>query len=131
MKKFDVYHHPTHGYEAVKEGFSWPGFFFVYMWAFSKKMWLLGLGLAAAAVTFSALETVFAVKEMADLSLLAKVAQAGVSLAAGFYGNEWWAARLRERGYKLVRSVDNVRTRDSALAEVAAVGAEPAPQPIG
>src|SRR3989337_3893601 len=42
MKTFDLYRHPTLGYEAVKRGFSWPGFFITPLWALSKRMWLGG-----------------------------------------------------------------------------------------
>jgi len=42
MKTFDLYRHPTVGYEAVKRGFSWPGFFIGAIWALSKRMWLGG-----------------------------------------------------------------------------------------
>ena len=43
MRTFDVYKHRTQGYEAVKQGFSWPAFFFTRIWAFVKKLWLHGI----------------------------------------------------------------------------------------
>jgi hypothetical protein len=39
MRTYDVYHHPTKGYEAIKRGFSWQGFFFGLFWALVKKLW--------------------------------------------------------------------------------------------
>ena len=43
MKAFAVYQHPTHGFEAVKRGFSWPAFFFGVIWMLIKKLWLLAI----------------------------------------------------------------------------------------
>ncbi|MFH1007349.1 MAG: hypothetical protein V1800_07605 [Candidatus Latescibacterota bacterium] len=38
-EKFVVFSHPVQGYEAVKEGFSYPGFLFTFVWALYKKLW--------------------------------------------------------------------------------------------
>ncbi len=43
MKTFNLYRHPTQGFEAVKVGFSWPAFFFTILWMLVKRLW----GLAA------------------------------------------------------------------------------------
>jgi len=39
MKVFKVYKHPVSGYEAVKVGFSWPGFFWIVTWLLWKRLW--------------------------------------------------------------------------------------------
>ncbi len=44
MKQYKVYKHPSGSTEAVKQGWSWPGFFFSFIWAMVKKMWGLGVG---------------------------------------------------------------------------------------
>ena len=44
MKQYKVYKHPSGTTEAVKQGWSWPGFFFSFIWAMVKKMWGLGVG---------------------------------------------------------------------------------------
>ena len=31
MKQYTVFQHPTSGYEAVKNGWSWPAFFFTWI----------------------------------------------------------------------------------------------------
>ena len=47
MKTFEVYQHPTQSSEAVKEGFSWPAFFFGPAWLLFKQLWLFAVaGLA-------------------------------------------------------------------------------------
>lgn len=40
MKQFDVYSHPVHGFKVVKNGFSWPGFFFTWLWMMLRDMWV-------------------------------------------------------------------------------------------
>ena len=40
MKQLDVYSHPVHGFEVVKNGFSWPGFFFTWIWMMLCRMWV-------------------------------------------------------------------------------------------
>jgi len=42
VKRYSIYLHPTGKIEAVKEGFSWPAFSFVALWALTKKLYLLG-----------------------------------------------------------------------------------------
>jgi len=39
MRTFNVYKHPTQGFEAVKVGFSSPAFFFGIIWMMVKKLW--------------------------------------------------------------------------------------------
>lgn len=42
MAMYSVYRHPELGYETVKEGFSWPGFFLTFIWAFHRGATKLG-----------------------------------------------------------------------------------------
>lgn len=49
---FDIYSHSGGEVEAVKRGFSWPAFFFSWIWASSKKLWnvafvLMGLNIVS------------------------------------------------------------------------------------
>ena len=41
-KQYKVFEHPNGVREAVKQGWSWPGFCFGVFWAFVKRLWLLG-----------------------------------------------------------------------------------------
>jgi len=42
VNRFRVFHHPTRGNEAVKDGVSIPGFLFRFCWAFAKRRWVAG-----------------------------------------------------------------------------------------
>ena len=50
MKKFDIYFHKSHGYKAVKKGFSWPGLFLTWAWAFYYRLWGYALGYLAVSL---------------------------------------------------------------------------------
>ena len=41
MKQYKIFKHPLGKIEAVKQGWSWPAFFFNWIWALVKKMWYL------------------------------------------------------------------------------------------
>ena len=86
MKAFDVYKHPTQGYQAVKQGFAWPVFFFSWIWAFVKKMW--GLGFAFLGILFLLLlaEAVFEQEENMGGVLLIFLAQLVFFIVVGVKG---------------------------------------------
>jgi hypothetical protein len=119
MKTFNVYRHPLRGIEAVKVGFSWPAFFFGFLWLVGKRLWkLAGIWLFVNFV----LVVVEAVNNSADPSL----AQAMVYLllATGYFyiwlvpafaGNKWREGNLIKRGFELVRTT-RAGTPDAAIA---------------
>lgn len=45
MTTYHVYVSARQGGEAIREGFSWPGFLLTWIWAFDKRLWKTGLGL--------------------------------------------------------------------------------------
>jgi len=48
MKTYNLYKNSSGQLELVKDGWSWPGFFFTWIWAFIKGMPGLGFGLILA-----------------------------------------------------------------------------------
>lgn len=107
MKTFRVYQHPSGGMEAVKEGFSWPGFFFGWIWAFVKGLPGYGVGLLAL------------VAISVGVSVVSEVLGIIFALAgyvwAGLEGNEWRVQKLDARGYRIVNEVE-AETPDGATA---------------
>ena len=86
--------------EAVKQGWSWPGFFFSPIWAMVKKMWLLGsLTLIGEIVIYAAFDSPGRLFSFADLLSI------GISVVFGIQGNEWRESSLLSRGFKFVRTV--------------------------
>lgn len=114
MKRFEVFQHPTLGYEAVKVGFSWPGFFFGPFWAAIKQMWL------PAAIIFLVVIALVTVESSLDQSgdntaVMASLLQLGLAVFIGFQGNEWRRGSLRKRGYNSVSTVEATNP-ESAIA---------------
>lgn len=118
MKTFKVYKHPAGAPEAVKVGFSWPGFLLGSVWMLTKKMW--GMALLWFGV-YLVLETVTSVSEAINPSaltyLLLAVAFLALSLIPGFMGNQWREANLLKRGYQLVGTAQTT-TGEAAVAQV-------------
>ena len=118
MKTFYVYKHPTHGYEAVKQGFSWPAFFFNWLWAFIKKLWGIGFGFLGVMFILVFLETIFEEEGSAGGKLLMLLLQIGVFGGFGIKGNKWRRSSLQKRGFQQVKLVE-AETPDAAIAVVA------------
>lgn len=115
MKTFRIYKHPTQGIEAVKVGFSWPAFFFNWVWMLIKKLW------GFAALWFGAY-VVLAIIESATQSeafyLILAVAYFALWLIPAFKGNQWREANLISRGFEHVHTVE-ASNPDSAAAQMA------------
>ena len=89
MAMFRIYQHPMRGIEAVKVGFSWPGFFFTWIWMFTKQMWADGatwFGLQTALfLVMAAFQREPAVQASAVAAWLAT--RGAIRLVSGLYGN--------------------------------------------
>lgn len=122
MKTFNVYKHPTQGIQAVKVGFSWPAFFFGFVWMLVKKLWGLAGAWFAAYIVLSLIENVTdqAGKGGAQ-ALVYLILAAGyftLWLVPAFKGNSWREQNLSKRGYEQVSTVQS-ETPDAAVAQAA------------
>ena len=116
MKKFSIFQHLTLGLEAVKNGWSWPAFFFTWIWAFVKKLWLIGVIVFLFGILASSIPEAWLVGELI------------ISIVMGVKGNELRVKRLRDAGYEEVATVE-ARTPDGALAAHLASGGNENPIP--
>ena len=112
MKTFDLYHHPMRGYEAVKQGFSWPGFFFTWLWAFIKGLPIQGVILFV--VIFGLQVLSYTEHGPGPIPGLTALATLGVCIVIGIKGNEWRRNSLAKRGFQLIDTVQ-AETPDAAL----------------
>jgi Protein of unknown function (DUF2628) len=109
MRKYKVFEHPSGAVEAVKQGWSWPAFFFGAIWALTKRMWGLGLGVIAASVLLA-----FALDGAGSgWEAISDLAGLLVSLLFGAQGNAWRETKLISRGYE---PTETVEARDSSTA---------------
>ena len=79
----------------MKLGWSWPAFFFDFLWALFKKMWWLGGCIFAA---FVLLESLFSMEDEAlyELVILAFIV---LRVIFAVNGNRWRENNLQSRGY--------------------------------
>lgn len=50
MKHYKIFKNQIGQIEAVKQGFSWPAFFFTWIWALVKKNWFLAIGILISGI---------------------------------------------------------------------------------
>ena len=119
MKQFAILQHPALGHEVVKNGWSWPAFFFTWLWALVKRLWIVGVIILLAGMALSSLPEIWLVGEVI------------ISIVMGVNGNKLRVNRLRDSGYEQVAIVA-ARTPDGALAvHLASPGSENALPPEG
>ena len=119
MKTFEVFHHSTEGYAAVKVGVSFPAFFFDWMWACYVRLWSWAGGLLVFSLAIGVLGGA-----LEDLYLPLWLGY--VIFKAWFAWKKAYVLRrddLVARGYALVRSV-KASGRRQALEMVTAEGEE-------
>ena len=76
---------------AVKDGFSWPAFFFSFLWALTQRLWV------AAAVLLVAELVLSAATEYLDMTTAVAVSL-GAMLIVGWIGNDLKRRALARRG---------------------------------
>ena len=102
MFKYIVLQHPTLGYEVVKEGFSFPAFFFGIFWMAYKKMWPYVMGGFVTLSIAVSLETIL--RDLVGFlpDLIVDSLKYGVAGMFGAAGNTWLAMSLEAKGYARV-----------------------------
>jgi len=80
--------------ELVKEGFSWPAFFFGIAWALYHRLWLPAAALIAISAVLGA-----ALEEFNLGSVAASLTFFALAVLVGLMGNDWRRAALHRRGY--------------------------------
>jgi hypothetical protein len=100
MTQFKVFTHPRGASEAVKQGWSWPAFFFTWIWALCKRQYLLGGLMFGGLVGVGLLLGWAQASGVPDHELLSvRLLSLGVQLVFGKYGNRWREKNLIARGY--------------------------------
>ena len=121
LKKYNVYKHPVHGFDATKVGFSWPAFFFSPVWILAEKLWVqAGLWLAALVLLLIMGTVTYRELEGDDYVLVSSFLFAGclsLWLVPAFRGNQWKVASLGKRGYDWQDDVQ-APTPDAAVAQI-------------
>lgn len=104
MKLFNIYEHPQGTYEAIKQGVSWPAFFFTFIWAFVKKMWRLGIG-TCVLLFISGIIVNLLVGEGSKSDVLNHVIGLIIATIFGINVNRWRESKLISKGFKFKDTV--------------------------
>ena len=119
MKTYRIFANPKENHDAVKQGWSWPGFFFNIIWALIKKMWALGIGLLVLFFALGAIEGAIEVssgKEAAlGMSVFSSILNFIIVIIFGVNGNKWREKKLISRGYDYQDTV-NAENPEAAIA---------------
>ena len=100
MKQFKIYEWPEGKYEAVKQGWSWPAFFFWFIWAFVKKMWAVGFVMLAGSFILGFIDDATASKDPEHgLNGLTTIVGLVLGIVCGGNGNKWRETNLMSRGF--------------------------------
>ena len=104
MKQYKVFTNPSGLTEAVKQGWSWPAFFFNAIWAMVKKMWGIGVGFFLG---FSVLGFILGLIGSEGLVVqgLINICAFIANIVFGINGNSWREKNLLSRGFELVNTV--------------------------
>lgn len=114
MKEFHIYEHKFFGrIEAVKNGFSWPGFLFTIWWLAYKRMWAeFALYLAVIILMPFVINAVgMPIESVAVFNTIFGVS---LSIALGLYGNKRYAKHLTKKGYVKIGSI-MANSKDDAV----------------
>src|ERR1051326_1071092 len=115
-RTFEVFKHPTDS-QAVKRGFSWPGFFFTCIWALVKRLWLVG----GVVLVISLVVSLVSSQTFRSSPLLVVCASLVVRLVVGRSSDLWRSDALQADGYAYIGAIE-ARDAAAALARVAQLG---------
>ena len=109
-KNFHIYKNPTGMVEAIKNGWSWPGFFNSSLWLIYKGMFILALQV----FVFFAMFVFFGIPEQ-----IVAVVSIGIGIYFGVNGNRLYRQFLEKQGYKFFLSVnaDNIANAKAQFVE--------------
>jgi len=113
MKQYMLFKHPSGSTEAVKQGWSWPAFFFGFIWAFVKKLYVLGSAVLLGCFLLGVLLGLAGAGDIADAfgDFLGLV----IGVVFGIKGNAWRESNLISRGFEHVGTI-SAATPEQAIA---------------
>lgn len=120
MKNYKIFKHQDGRIEAVKQGWSWPGFFFGIIWALIKKLWgLVGI-LVVVMVVFGVVDFTMApnpndyndyyqlqeaISSYNMWSMASNVISIIIAIIIGIKGNDLREKNLLSKGYVLINTI--------------------------
>ncbi|QEY25047.1 DUF2628 domain-containing protein [Neisseria animalis] len=120
MKQYKIYENEaTKKIEAVKIGWSWPGFFFGLIWALVKKLWAVAIGLLVLQIINLLLSAMLEAGDNDVLIIISSIffllTSIVIPIIIGVQGNSWREKKLISRGF-VYKDVINAGTPEGALS---------------
>lgn len=103
------------GLVAVKRGWSWPAFFFGFIWAAAKSLWLVFLLMLLAEVIAAIIMNQMNPETASGFNILFAIVY---SVFCGSEGNSWRSKDLKKKGY-VVAGVVTAIDQEDAIAQIA------------
>jgi hypothetical protein len=100
MAEYTIYEHPRLGVTAVKQGWSWPGFLFGFVWAIFKNMYAWGFGAFLLLFLLAQVGRALGGDAEAGMDQATTVLGAVIAVGFGLFGNGLLERHLRNRGYQ-------------------------------
>jgi hypothetical protein len=116
MSTFNIYKSHSGAIEAVKKGWSWPGFFFGFIWAFAKGLNGIGAAILIGAFVLGIMRT-----ESQTADTLLKLGGIVTWIWLGAQGNELRENNLKKKGYAVISTV----TADTPEGAIASMSKDP------
>ena len=119
MQKFKVFENQNGKVEFVKQGWSWPAFFFPGIWLFVKKMWVLGILywiLLFMVELIGVLEDYYFFRGGKELVGIGRFAYLGIFFLLGALGNMIREKNLISKGFDFRKTVTGLDQEDAAAS---------------
>ncbi|MBT3915290.1 MAG: DUF2628 domain-containing protein [Rhodospirillaceae bacterium] len=94
----------------VKEGFSWPGFFFSVFWALWHRLWFWAIGFAVASIVLG-----LVLKGLGGDEFVQSTASLALALIIGWTANDLRRRKLAKQGFE-ERAVMVANNKETAIA---------------
>jgi ABC-type transport system involved in multi-copper enzyme maturation permease subunit len=120
-RTFEIFRHPLKDLKAAKVGFSWPGFFFTWIWALASRLWIIGALLFLFSLVFGLLPLLLSFQSPFETRVILTSLALLVKLVVGLKGNSWKGNALQFRGYEYIGSIKAANPAD-AIAKVKQFG---------
>ncbi len=116
MNQYKIFRNHLGNQEAVKQGWSWPAFFFNWIWAFLKKMNALGSGVLIGSIILGMMAGAAGNGDAGDtMTGITGLAWIAVIVMFGVNGNSWREKNLLSRAYELKGTI-TAESDEAALA---------------
>ena len=117
MKQFDVLKSPEGEYQAVKQGYCWPAFFFTWIWALLSKLWDKAATLFILAWAANIAQRFGENLQDQTMKVVLILGSLVIGLCIMYYtgkhGNRWRREMLVKKGYEPVGETDAESKKDA------------------